>query len=83
MLGSFPLPVLVKLFNEKEAGNRENLRGFSCLDRSLIFFRSLLFRPKLNDGRRESVDCRGLSDAIGAFMLVGGYLFSLVGSPGD
>ena len=77
---SFAVPLLVKLLKEKEAGRRENRLGFSFsgLETSLSFLTSLFFRPKLKDGRRESVDCRGvMSLGIGAFMLVGGYFFSL------
>lgn len=52
---------------------------FSSFERSLSFLKSLFFREKLIDGRRESEDFRGVSFGTGFFILVGGYLFSLGG----
>ena len=70
-----------RLLKEKEAGRRENLLEdlFSSFDRSVSFLKSLSFREKLKDGRRESVDFRGVSLEMGVFILVGGCLFSLCG----
>jgi hypothetical protein len=84
--GSFPLPEVEKLLKEKEAGRIENLREalLSSLERSLSFLKSLFFRGKPMDGRRESEDFRGVSFETGFFILVGGYFFSLCGvSLGD
>lgn len=80
------MPVVERLLKENEAGKRENLleERLSFSEKSESFLRSLFFREKLKDGRRESVDLLGVPLAIGVFMLVGGYLFSLCGvSLGD
>ena len=70
---SLPMPIA---FKEKDAGRRENLRGFSC--RVVVWepvMLPLLFLPKPKDiERRESMDCRGVSCwATALVMLTGGY----------
>ena len=72
---SLSLEPPVKLLREKEAGKSEKRRGLSCFSLLLM---SLLFLPKPKEGRRESLDMRGLllSLGIGARMAVGGYRFS-------
>jgi hypothetical protein len=63
-------------FSEKDAGRRENLRGFSW---SVVVWEPvmlpLLFLPKPKDiERRESMDCLGVSCCpTPPVMLTGGY----------